>query len=532
MSSRVLSLWLPTLATDRIRHARPEPARIDGPIATIVGARGKRALSAICAIGQRIGLRPGMALADARALAPQLAVHPHEPDADAALLAKLADWCARFTPWVVLDRSQAEDAGGALWLDLTGCAHRFGGETAMRAELLAGLRRQGLAARAAIADCPGAAWAVARYAPADRQIVPPGEVRAALGPLPIVGLRLPAEQVAMLERSGLSRIEALLPLPRRALIERFGERLALRLDQALGLADEAISPHAPLPAHRAQMILAEPLTDPAALPPLVHRLLQQLGVGLEAAGLGARRLGLACYRVDGTIATVGIGTSRPCREVGLLARLLDEKLGRIEPGFGIERVILEAYEVEPLVPEPIAWRGLAAGDLDQARDLAPLIDRPGGRPLRPAVTRLVPHASHLPERTQIPAVSGLATALDLVPPAPAPAHGDAPARLLHLFRQPEPIEAIAPLPDEPPLLFRWRRSLHKVARACGPERIAPDWWREPGSQRRRRLDLAALTRDYFVVEDTDGGRFWLFREGLYGTTPATLPRWYLHGLFA
>jgi protein ImuB len=102
-------------------------------------------------------------------------------------------------------------------------------------------------------------------------------------------------------------------------------------------------------------------------------------------------------------------------------------------------------------------------------------------------------------------------------------HGPAPARPLRLLARPEPIEAVAPVPDAPPVLFRWRRILHKVAKVRGPERLAPEWWRSPD------VDPDAATRDYFAIEDTEGGRFWLFREGLY--LGAAMPRWFLHGLF-
>jgi protein ImuB len=178
--------------------------------------------------------------------------------------------------------------------------------------------------------------------------------------------------------------------------------------------------------------------------------------------------------------------------------------------------------VEPLLPEPLAWRAMGAGDLDQTRDLAPLVDRLSNRLGPDAVSQLAPRASHIPERAQ-------ERVLALSPGAGAPfvtrgLHGPAPSRPLRLLARPEPIDAVAPLPDEPPVLFRWRRALHKVAAVRGPERLAPEWWREPGT------DPATATRDYFAVEDTEGGRFWLFREGLY-LAGAAMPRWYLHGLF-
>ncbi len=498
--------------------------RPDRPLATFVSENGALRLEAVSARAHAAGLAPGLMLADARAMVPELQVRPAEPAADAKLLEDLAAGCERYTPLVALDRSHAPMVGGALWLDITGCAHLFGGEAELRVDLLARLRRQGLAAAAGIADTPGAAWACARHAPPGREIVPPGETRAALGPLPVAALRLEPELGAMLERLGLARIEQLHPLPRPALTARFGAHLVTRLEQAEGRVAEPISPRTPRPAHRAQLAFAEPLLEVQALRAVAERLLAELCTGLEMTGLGARRLTFALYRVDNSTAAVRIGTSRPCREVRQLARLLTEKLEAVDPGFGIERAILAAEVVEPLLPEPLAWRGMGAGDLDQARDLAPLVDRLSNRLGEGAVAQLVPQASHIPEHGQrrVPA-------LGQAKPQPFPErrlHGEAPVRPLRLLARPEPIEAVAPVPDQPPVLFRWRQALHRVARVRGPERLAPEWWRAP------EADPDILTRDYFAVEDTEGGRFWLFREGLYLTGAASLPRWYLHGMFA
>ncbi|HEX5078942.1 MAG TPA: DNA polymerase Y family protein [Geminicoccaceae bacterium] len=544
MRSRVLSLWLPNLATDRIaprirsRNGQNRP-ETTGPIATFAAERGAQRLAAVCPLAARAGLRVGMMLTDARAMLPRLAVYPTAPAADAELLERLAAWCERYTPYVAIDRTQ-DCSGGALWLDITGCAHLFGGEAALRRDLLAHLERRGFAARAAIADSPGAAWALARFGADEAAIVQPGGSRAALGPLPVAALRLAPEEARMLERLGLARIEILYPLPRQALVARFGDNLTTRLDQALGAAEEPISPRTPLPAHRAQLGFVEPILQREALLPVTKKLLQPLCCGLEAASCGARRLVLAFYRVDNSTDGVAIGTSRPCRDPRQLARLLEEKLERIDPGFGIERAVLEAAVVEPLLPEPLAWRAMGAGDLDQVRDLAPgpvgergpnpfpalapLVDRLSNRLGSQAVVQLVPHASHVPERAQRK-TAPFSLARSRPEAQAAQALVAAPARPLRLLARPEPIEAMAPLPDDPPVLFRWRRALHKVARVRGPERLAPEWWRDPD------VGQDAATRDYFAVEDTQGGRFWLFREGLY-LAEAAMPRWYLHGLFA
>jgi protein ImuB len=532
MRSRILSLWLPNLATDRLlRQAQRNADGTEGAgaaldpkrsLATFVNQKSALRLEAVCARAADAGLTPGMMLADARAMVPTLQVRAADPAADARLLEDLAAWCERYTPYVAIDRSHPGAGDGALWLDITGCAHLFGGEAALRADLLARLRRQGLTVAAAIADAPGTAWALARHGDDGAQIVPAGGVRVALAPLPVAALRLDPDAIRMLERLGLERIERLYPLPRRALVARFGEALTTRLDQAQGVAPEPIAPRPPRPAHRAQLTFAEPIAHAEALAAVIRRLLAELCAALAAASLGARRLTLACYRVDNSTAAVAIGTSRPCRDARQLERLLAEKLERVDLGFGIERALLEADAVEPLLPEPLAWRQMGAGDLDQARDLAPLVDRLSNRLGKDAVSQLASHASHLPERAQerVPALSGAVR-------APFPVrrlHGPAPARPLCLLARPEPIEAVAPLPDEPPVLFRWRRVLHKVAKVRGPERLAPEWWRTPD------IDPDAATRDYFAIEDTEGGRFWLFREGLYRAGIA-MPRWYLHGLF-
>jgi protein ImuB len=532
MRSRILSLWLPSLSTDRLlgrarrdaNGAAPPLLTAHRPLVTFESRSGALRLAAVCPNARDAGLAPGMMLADARAMLPTLQVRPAEPEADRRLLGEIAAWCERYTPHVAIDRSHGHEPGGALWLDVTGCAHLLGGEAALLADLTERLGRQRLQAEAAIADHPGAAWAVARYGAPERRIVPPDGALAAIAPLPVAALRLEPEDARTLERLGLSRIEQLHLLPRPALAARFGDQLLTRLDQAQGRIDEPISPREPRPGHRAALSLAEPLGHPEGLDALTRRLVRELCAGLETASAGARRLVLTFMRVDNSTASIEVGTSRACREPKQLFRLFAEKLEKIDPGFGIERAIIDAVVVEPLLPESIAWRTMGAGDLDQARDLAPLVDRLSNRLGDAAVVRLAARPSHIPERAQrmVPAVNGDTQETFSL----RPSYGFAPSRPLRLLARPEPIEAMAPLPDAPPLLFRWRNALHRVARVAGPERLAPEWWHAPD------LDPDMATRDYFAVEDLDGGRFWLFREGLYLADAPRLPRWYLHGLFA
>jgi len=349
-------------------------------------------------------------------------------------------------------------------------------------------------------------------------VVPPGVQSQAIAALPVAALRLPAETVIALERLGLRRIEALYPLPRAPLARRFGALLCRRLDQALGRIDEPLSPRQPAEPWRLQLAFAEPIARREDIAAGLECLLRALCRRLAEETKGARRLALALYRVDGTLERIAIGTSHPAREVKHLARLFAEKIEAVDPGLGIDLMVLTAPVVEPLEAAQASLIP-SANDKPPAA-LAALVDRLVNRLGFPAVRCLVPVASHLPERAQRP-VGALAPLCA----ADSRESGSWPAgrpRPLRLFVRPQPVDAIAPVPDDPPLLFRWREALHRVRRADGPERITNEWWRGG-------TPAAAEARDYYRVEDEAGRRFWLYREGLY--QPDRPPRWFLHGLF-
>ena len=461
-------------------------------------------------------MAPGQPLADARALAPELRVLDADPLAEQKALAALADWCTRYTPWAAAEALVPGGAGGIL-LDITGCAHLFGGEVELLADLVGRLARHGFAARAAVADTAGAAWAVARFAPAVRSetlVVPPDGQSQAIATLPVAALRLPREAVIGLERLGLRRIGDLYPLPRAPLARRFGALLCRRLDQALGRLDEPLSPRQPAEPWRLQLAFAEPIARRDDIAAGLERLLRALCHRLAEEMKGARRLAFALYRVDGTLERAAVGTSRPVREVKHLARLFSEKLEALDPGLGIDLMVLSTPVVEPL--DAVQASLIASADGEAPAALAALVDRLANRLGFAAVRRLVPVASHLPERAQRP-VGALAPA-----PAAEAAWSPGRPRPLRLFVRPQPVDAIAPVPDDPPLLFRWREELHRVRRADGPERITGEWWHGGAP-------AAAEARDYYRVEDEAGRRFWLYREGLYQLSRP--PRWFLHGLF-
>jgi protein ImuB len=217
----------------------------------VAKVRNVQRIVSLTASARALGLRHGEALADARARAPSLLAEEAEPDLDAALLGFIADWCDRYTPLVALD---GEDG---LLLDLTGCAHLFGGEEALLTDILARLEGQGFAVRGAIADTPGAAWAMARYG--EEACIPPGGQGMALAGLPLAALRLDVNVIDGLERVGLTRVGDIVSRPRAPLAGRFGPELVRRLDQALGAEGEPISPRFAAPLIVAERRFFEPI---------------------------------------------------------------------------------------------------------------------------------------------------------------------------------------------------------------------------------------------------------------------------------
>lgn len=467
--------------------------------------RGQRRLVAVCPQAEQAGLTPGMPLAQARALCPTLDPVPADPEGDRAALARLAAWCERYTPLAVADPPDG------VVLDITGCAHLLGGEAALAADLQARLERAGLAARIAVAGSAAAAWALAQARPG---VLPPGEEAAALGPLPLALLRLDPRTVAGLRRLGVRTVAELARLPRGEITARFGAAPLLRLDQVLGAAGEAIVwPQAATPWSERQDF-AEPIGTPESLAAALGVLAGRLCARLATARQGGRRFVARFRRVDGDAPAIAVATALPVRDAAWLTRLLTAQLETVDPGFGVEAVTLAAAATAPLAP-----RQSRLGDLAQPAEerLAMTLDRLGGRLGPEAVWRPAPVASHVPERS-------LRRAAPLAPP---PDWLTGPPRPVRLLRRPEPISAVAPIPDDPPLLFRWRGTLHRVRAASGPERIAAEWWRRPEPAGER--EEADLVRDYYRVEDGAGARFWLFRTGR--NAGAATARWFLHGLF-
>jgi protein ImuB len=544
-SRRYLSVWMRRLPTDRIaKHYAPDEA-------LVVAAPVKSALR-LCAVNDAaaaLGLAVGMPLADARARYPKIAVAEADEAADLALLEAIADWCDRYTPLVGLD------APDGLTLDVSGCAHLFGGEAALGADLVRRLSAHGLQARVAVADTVGCAWGVARFASLPQRgrvageagrvegsfdVTPPGSLhslpspfrgrisvasgneRNALAPLPLAALRLSPNVIEALAQVGLKRVTDVLDRPRAPLAARFNNLLR-RLDQALGIEDEPITPRLPVPIALVEQRFNDPIALERDVLGTIEKLAARLAPVLEQRGEGARLLQVALFRADGKVFRIEVGTGEPLRDPARVARLFAERLGvisdEIDPGFGFDVVRLCALVTERSDPQQT---GLAAPD--HATELAHLIDRLGARFGLRRVTRLIEQNTHIPEYATMAVGAHMVGAP--LHAAPRPGHMEldslTPTRPIRLFARPEMVEAMAEVPDGPPVRFRWRRMLHEVVHVEGPERIAMEWWRDE--------DGGALTRDYFRVESREGMRVWVYREGLIIAGKTT--RWFVHGVFA
>ncbi len=482
------------------------------PFALVANERGARRLTAVDEAAACLGLYIGQKATTASALAPDLITADADPVADAVALTALNDWCSRFSPAVAVDPPDG------VIMDIAGVAHLWGGEAAMLDDLIARLAANGIPARAAVAPTLGAAWAVAHFGSGlcakDRAIVSPRDVAAALAPLPVAALRLTAQVATQITRLGLTTIGRLAALPRDQLTRRFGPEVVLRLDQAMGRVREALTFRRPPSPWFARLAFGDPISAPDDMTRVTGDIALKLCARLEAEGRGGRRFEIGFHRLDGLVCTLTIGLALPGRDAARIARLFQPRLETVDPGFGVEVVTLTAHEVETL--------SFRQRRLDDAREiapeegLAPLVDRLTNRLGATAVWRAQAHPSHIPERASArrpPLSRFVGEKWD--PERPRP---------VRLFRRPEPIDVVAPVPDDPPILFRWRGRTHRVRLAEGPERLAREWWRAP-------LDDAdpARLRDYYRVEDETGLRVWLFRAGLYrAETPA---KWWLHGLF-
>jgi protein ImuB len=507
---RIIALFLPRLPTDRLKRRWQATGRRDErPLVVAAKIDNALRLTAVDAKAAKLGLVPGKALSDARGMIPDLAVTGANEKADLKLLEGIADWCERYTPFCALD------APDGLFLDATGAAHLFGGESAMLAEIRRAITAQGFAVRLALAGTPAAARALARHA--SGTVVAPGGEAEAVAQMPVETLRADRAIVHALRRAGLRTIGQIAQRQRSELTARFGGAFVALLDCALGTVQAPISPRNPLPDCMAERRFAEPIVTEAVIAETILSLATGIASVLEKRGQGARRIEACFFRADGAVRRIAIETGAAVRDPAVVARLFRERLDALsdplDPGFGFDLIRLGASHVQA---SQAPATGFDTNEND--RDIAFLVDRLAARFGRHRVSRFLQQDSHVPEAEVV-----------TLPAQEAPrlawktrTRGEAPRRPLRLFAKPEPIEVLSEVPDGAPLRFRWRRAAHNVSRAEGPERIAMQWWRRQEEQ---------PTRDYFRVEDEQGRRFWLYRDGIPAREMAH-PRWYVHGVFA
>ena len=522
---RILAIWLARLALDRWRLAEgcAEGEGADAePLALIAETAHGPRLAAVNRVGAAAGARAGTMLADARALCPGLAVRRSDPAGDLAFLEQLALWAQRWGRWSALDPSDGLPDG--LIVDTSGVAHLFGGEDALLADAARAFAKRRLTVRMAIAPTAGAAWALAHHGPANAILGAEEDPAARLAQLPVAALRLDDDVLLLLRRLGLKRLDDLSGIDRPALARRFRNRRVaaanplIRLDQLLGIVPEPLLPVVAVEAPLVQRRLMEPIRHRELLDRVLADLAADLVRVLEGRALGARQLELGAWKVDGEVIVRRLELAAASRDAAHIVRLFAARLDDIDAGFGIELVRLRVPWAEPLA---LGQGGLMGPDFEAAAEahgtsLAACIDRIEVRLGEGAVRRPVLHASHLPERAQ-------RWQSPLAPAPPAQDELAFHARPLKLLDRAEPIAVLYATPDGMPRRFRWRGAVHEIARAEGPERIAPEWWRERGTAR---------LRDYYRIEDDTGARYWIYRLGLAGDGRGGPPEWFLQGLCA
>ena len=499
MQQRFVAIWFRSLKTDWFIRRQPSLGSI--PFVLASPDHGRMMITAVDSLAESNGIVKGMVVADARVILPTLKVLDAQPGLEDKLLNRLAEWCIRFTPVVALDLPDG------VILDVTGCAHLWGGEELYLQHMKDRLKHLGYHVNAAIADTIGAAWAFARFG-SGSVIVETKKQATALLTLPPQSLRLEEETIERLHSLGLRTIQHFINMPRSTLRRRFGEVFIKRLDHALGKEEEIIIPIHPIAIYCERLNCLEPIITLTGIEIALERLLECLCSRLQREQKGLRTACLSCYRVDGKTIAVEVGTNRATTNTKHLFKLFQDKLSTIDPDLGIELFTLQAKTTEDIISsQGMLWQ--QTGGLHDT-ELAELMDRFAGKFGAQAIHRYLPADHYWPERSFKKAQTVFEEkktewVVDRLRPT-------------QLLSTPEIIEITAPIPDYPPMMFRYKKKLHKIIKADGPERIEQEWWLQQGQH-----------RDYYIVEDEEGNRYWLFRLGHY--TDDTY-QWFIHGFFA
>ncbi|CAG5006798.1 Protein ImuB [Dyadobacter sp. CECT 9275] len=497
---RYVAVWFRQLLTDRVLLRQPE---LEGkPFVLAAKACGRMVVMAASRDAQKIGIDTGMVLADARALMPELEVLDFDPMMGEKLLTALAEWAIRYSPIVAVDLPDG------LMLDVTGCAHLWGSETAYLKDIASRLKASGYHVHTAMADTIGAAWAISRYS-RDFPIVAPGEQMTALLTLPPHALRLEDPIIEKMHKLGLYQIKSFIYMPASVLRRRFGQNTLDQIGKALGSTYEPLLPVQPVEPYQERLASMEPILTATGIEIALQKLLEKLCARLRKDGKGLRQAVLKCYRIDGETRQIAVGTNGPSCSAVHLFGLFELKIASIEPALGIELFVLEAPVTEELPDQQETIWNLGEGNKMAA--IAELLDRIAARAGADVIHRYLPAEHYWPERAMIEATN--------LNDKPETQWRSDQYRPIQLLPEPERIQVSAPIPDYPPMLFRYKGQVHRIQKADGPDRIEQEWWLSDG-----------LHRDYYSVEDEQGGRYWIFRLGHYGDEH--LPQWFIHGFFA
>lgn len=499
MEKRFLALWFYRLKTDWITLRKPELAQV--PLVFAMPDHNRIIITALNELAEAQGLHIGMRVADAKAITPSLKVLDDKAGREIKLLKAIGEWCIRYTPAVALDLPNG------LIFNINGCTHLWGGESAYLDEIIERFSSKGYTVKAAIADTIGTAWAMARYVNSNT-IIPANEHKRALMLLPPAALRLESSALERLNKLGFNKISAMMQIPRTELRRRIGDNAILRLMQALGEVEEYVKFIKEPELYQERLPSMEPIRTRTGIEIAIRELLKLLTKRLSSEGKGIRTAILTTYRIDNKVQQVIIGTNKATYQIEHLFKLFELHISEIEPDLGIELFVLDAHHVEDVEEsQQVIWTGKPRL---QDSGIAELLDRVTGKVGAQAVHRYLPQEHYWPERS-------IKSSTNMQDKPQSFWRTDA-QRPTHLLANPQLIQVSAPIPDYPPMLFRYQGEVHHIKRSDGPERIEREWWLETGEH-----------RDYYIVEDQQGFRYWVFRSGHYGQHQT---QWYLHGFFA
>ena len=502
MQKRFICLWFRYLLADWQLIRRPELT--DVPFAFAAPNHGRNMITAVSPLAQSQGIEIGMRAADAKAICQGLELLDDKPGRAKKLLNGLAEWCVRYSPIVMVD----EFAMDGLFFDTSGCTHLWGGEKEYLKEIISRLKGKGYNVRLAMADTPGAAWAISRFG-TRTPLIKPGEHTEALLSLPPEALRIEDTTLAKLRKLGFHQIKSFIGMPRSVLRRRFGEAFLSRMGQALGSVDELIIPiQVPVPFQQ-RLPCLEPIKTRKGIEIAITRLLESICLQLKNEGKGLRSAILTCYRIDGNIVQVEIGTNGATHSISHLFKLFQLKIDQIRPALGIELFVLDAPKVDEVTPgQESLWMGKPGLN---HQSVIQLLDRVAGKVGNGVISRYIPASHYWPERS-------IRRTNNITEKADTEWRMDKP-RPTELLKKPDPIEVMALIPDHPPKFFIYKNVRHLVLKADGPERIEREWWLDEGEH-----------RDYYQVEDEQGQRYWLYRSGHYDGGQKY--KWFIHGFFA